>query len=233
MVKKELEKKQWIDIFDGKKIKGANKKIQLNARLARSAFEENEKKIEKEWRVKNHDVLLQKILKKGEEIEYLEKPSLNLSKIVRDQSHWLASLLIGGSFFSYAMKDGIHITDVQEVPTTQVEVSETFWEIVMDETGNRLTAFWPKQKKQITRSKKTIVNVTDCSSESLTLDGCLKLQNKHQAQFNIGLIYELGLSGVEKNPNKAYEWYKKSAEQGNQRAKFNIEYMISKKMINK
>ena len=31
MVKKELEKKQWIDIFDGKRVKGANKKIQLNA----------------------------------------------------------------------------------------------------------------------------------------------------------------------------------------------------------
>jgi hypothetical protein len=49
------------------------------------------------------------------------------------------------------MKDGIHITDVQEVPTTQVEVSETFWEIVMDETGNRLTAFWPTQRKEITK----------------------------------------------------------------------------------
>ena len=203
MAKKDLEKKQWIDIFDGKRVKGANKKMQLNARLARAAFEENENKIEKEWRVKDHDALLQKILKKSEEIEYLEKPSLNLSKIVRDQSHWLAPLLIGGSFFSYAMKDGIHITDVQEVPTAQVQVSETFWEIVMDETGNRLTAFWPKQKKQITKIKTTIVNAVDCSSELLTLDGCLKFQNKHQAQFNIGLIYEQGLSGVEKNPRKS------------------------------
>ena len=230
MAKKELEKKQWIDIFDGKRVKGVNKKMQLNARLARSAFEENENKIEKEWRVKDHDTLLQKILKKGEEIGYLEKPSFNLSKIVRNQSHWLATLLIGGSFFSYAMKDGIHITDVQEVPTTQVEVSETFWEIVMDETGNRLTAFWPSQRKEITKTK--ITKVTGCSSKLITLNGCLKLQDKHQAQFNIGLIYEQGLNGVEKNSSKAYEWYKKSAAQGNQRAKFNIEYMISKKIIN-
>ena len=230
MAKKELEKKQWIDIFDGKRVKGVNKKMQLNARLARSAFEENENEIEKEWRVRDHDALLQKILKKGEEIGYLEKPSFNLSKIVRNQSHWLATLLIGGSFFSYAMKDGIHITDAQEVPTTQVEVSETFWEIVMDETGNRLTAFWPTQRKEITKTK--ITKVTGCSSMLITLNGCLKLQDKHQAQFNIGLIYEQGLSGVEKNPNKAYEWYKKSAAQGNQRAKFNIEYMIRKKIIN-
>ena len=70
MAKKDLEKKQWIDIFDGKRVKGANKKMQLNARLARAAFEENENKIEKEWRVKDHDALLQKILKKSEEIEY-------------------------------------------------------------------------------------------------------------------------------------------------------------------
>ena len=71
------------------------------------------------------------------------------------------------------------------------------------------------------------------NAEIITLDGCLKVQDKHQAQFNIGLIYEQGLSGVKKNPDKAYEWYQKSAAQGNQRAKFNIEYMISKKMINK
>ena len=231
MVKKDLEKRQWIDTFDGKKVKGGNKKTQLNARLARAAFEENESKIEKEWQEKDHDALLQKILKKGEEIGYLDKPSLNLIQIVKDQRYWLAPLLIGGSFFSYAMKDGIHITDVQEVPSTQVEVSETFWEIVMDETGNRLTAFWPTQKKEITKTK--ITKITSCSSDLITLNGCLKLQDKHQAQFNIGLIYELGLNGVEKNPNKAYEWYKKSAAQGNQRAKFNIEYMISKKMITK
>ena len=129
------------------------------------------------------------------------------------------------------MKDGIHITDIQEVPITNTEVTETFWNIVMDETGNRLTAFWPSQRKQISKIK--IVKAASCSPEIITLDGCLKLQNKHQAQFNIGLIYEQGLSGVKKNPDKAYEWYQKSAAQGNQRAKFNIEYMISKKMINK
>ena len=39
------------------------------------------------------------------------------------------------------------------------------------------------------------------------------------------------LNGVEKNPNIAYEWYKKSAAQGNQRARFNMEYLISKKLV--
>ena len=226
-------KQQWNDIFDGKKVKVTNKELQLNAKLARGVFEKNEAKIEKEWRTKDHNVLLQKILKRGEKMGYLEKPSIDISKLIKKQSHWLAPLLIGGSFFSYAMKDGVHITDIQEVPTTNIVVAETFWEIVMDETGNRLTAFWPKQKAQITRTKKTIVDVLGCSKKLLTLNGCLKQKEKHQAQFNIGLIYEQGLSGVEKNPEKAYEWYKKSAAQGNQRAKFNIEYMISKKMITK
>ena len=32
MTKKELEKKQWIDIFDGKRAKGDNKKMQLRGK---------------------------------------------------------------------------------------------------------------------------------------------------------------------------------------------------------
>ena len=138
---------------------------------------------------------------------------------------------MGGSFVAYAMKDGVHITDFQEVPTTRIEVSETFWDIVMDETGNRLTAFWPTQKKQIKKTRTREITLTGCSAQMSTLEGCLKLKNKHQAQFNIGLIYEQGLNGVEKNPNIAYEWYKKSAAQGNQRARFNMEYLISKKLV--
>ena len=224
--------KDWFETLAGKKVVGMDNKARLQARLVRNILKKRSDEINKE--INKDDEQLRKVfISKLKKVGYLKRESTSLQQKFKDNIKWLLALLMGGSFFSYAMKDGIHVTDVQEVPTTQVEVFETFWEIVMDETGNRLTAFWPKQKKQITRSKKTIVNVTDCSSESLTLDGCLKLQNKHQAQFNIGLIYEQGLSGVEKNPNKAYEWYKKSAEQGNQRAKFNIEYMISKKMINK
>jgi len=224
--------KDWFETLAGKKVVGMDNKARLQARLVRNILKKRSDEINKENN-KDDEQLRKVFISKLKKVGYLKRESTSLQQKFKDNIKWLLALLMGGSFFSYAMKDGIHVTDVQEVPTTQVEVFETFWEIVMDETGNRLTAFWPKQKKQITRSKKTIVNVTDCSSESLTLDGCLKLQNKHQAQFNIGLIYELGLSGVEKNPNKAYEWYKKSAEQGNQRAKFNIEYMISKKMINK
>ena len=230
MAKETVKQKQWIDIFDGKKVKDVDNKTKLNARMARSAIMENEEKIEKEWQSKDHNKLLKKILIKAEKIGYLKSQSFDLKKFIKNKSNWFAPLLIGGSFFAYAMKDGMHITDAQEVPNTKIEVTETFWDIVMDETGNRLTAFWPTQRKKISRK---IVKTARCSSEMLTLDGCLMSQSKHQAQFNIGLIYEQGLGGIEKNPKKAYEWYKKSAAQGNQRAKFNIEYMINKKMINK
>lgn len=233
MTKGTISQKKWIDIFDGKKIENVDNKTKLNARLARAAVMANENKIEKEWQTKDHEKLLKKILNQAEKIGYLKSTPFDLRGLIKNKAQWLLPLLVGGSFFSYAMKDGIHVTDVQDVPNTKIELTETFWDIVMDETGNRLTAFWPTQKKQITSKKIKIVNAADCSSELLTLNGCLKVQNKHQAQFNIGLIYEQGLSGVEKNPEKAYEWYKKSAAQGNQRAKFNIEYMISKKIINK
>ena len=222
--------KDWFATLAGNKVVNMDSKIRLQARLVRAVLKIRSDEINKEI-YKDDEQLRKKFINKLEKVGYLQKESVGINQKFKDNIKWLLALLIGGSFFSYAMKDGIHITDVQDVPNTKIEVTETFWDIVMDETGNRLIAFWPAQKKQITTT--TIFQAANCSSEQLTLDGCLKLQNKHQAQFNIGLIYEQGLSGVVKNPEKAYEWYKKSAAQGNQRAKFNIEYMISKKIINK
>ena len=224
--------KDWFATLAGDKVVNMDSKTRLQARLVRAVLKKRSDEINKEI-YKDDEQLRKKFINKLEKVGYLKKESFSINQKFKENIKWLLALLIGGSFFSYAMKDGIHITDIQDVPNTKIEVTETFWDIVMDETGNRLTAFWPKQKKQITSKKVKIVNAADCSSELLTLNGCLKVQNKHQAQFNIGLIYEQGLSGVEKNPEKAYEWYKKSAAQGNQRAKFNIEYMISKKIINK
>jgi hypothetical protein len=222
--------KDWFATLAGEKVVGMDSKTRLQARLVRNVLKKTSDEIKKE--INTDDEQLRKVfITKLEKVGYLKKESPNLEQKITNNIKWLLALLVGGSFFSYAMKDGIHITDIQEVPITNTEVTETFWNIVMDETGNRLTAFWPSQRKQISKTK--IVKAASCSPEILTLDGCLKLQNKHQAQFNIGLIYEQGLSGVEKNSDKAYEWYQKSAAQGNQRAKFNIEYMISKKMINK
>ena len=222
--------KDWFATLAGEKVVGMDSNTRLQARLVRNVLKKTYDEIKKE--INTDDEQLRKVfITKLEKVGYLKKESPNLEQKITNNIKWLLALLVGGSFFSYAMKDGIHITDIQEVPITNTQVTETFWNIVMDETGNRLTAFWPSQRKQIPKTK--IVKAASCSPEMLTLDGCLKLQNKHQAQFNIGLIYEQGLSGVEKNSDKAYKWNQKSAAQGNQRAKFNIEYMISKKMINK
>ena len=222
--------RDWFAIFAGKKVPGMNPQMKLQARLVRAVFQKKSSEIDREIR-ENKDPIYKEIvtelIKQGYLQGHFKKESSSFSKTTK----WLLSLLMGGSFVAYAMKDGIHITDAQTVPNSTIEVSETFWDIVMDETGNRLTAFWPTQKKQITKIRET--KVTGCSAEILTLEGCLKLKNKHQAQFNIGLIYEQGLSGVEKNPDLAYDWYEKAAAQGNQRAKFNMEYLVSKKLVNK
>ena len=224
--------KDWFATLAGDKVVNMDSKTRLQARLVRAVLKKRSDEINKEI-YKDDEQLRKKFINKLEKVGYLKKESFSINQKFKENIKWLLALLIGGSFFSYAMKDGIHITDIQDVPNTKIEVTETFWDIVMDETGNRLIAFWPAQKKQITKTTTKIVDTANCSSELLTLDGCLKVQNKHQAQFNIGLIYEQGLSGVVRNPEKAHEWYKKSAAQGNQRAKFNIEYMISKKIIKK
>ena len=146
MAKGTIRQKKWIDIFDGKKIKNVDNKTKLNARLARAAVMANEDQIEKEWQTKDMKKLLKNIFKQAEKIGYLKSPSLDLRGFIKNKIQWRWC-------FSFVQKvDHNHQTlkDVQNVPNTEIEVTETFWDIVMDETGNRLIAFWPAQKKQIT-----------------------------------------------------------------------------------
>jgi len=42
-----------------------------------------------------------------------------------------------------------------------------------------------------------------------------------EAQFNLGIVYELG-NGVDKNPTEAFRFYKLAADQGNSRAQFSL-----------
>ncbi len=51
----------------------------------------------------------------------------------------------------------------------------------------------------------------------------IKLANKGdiQAQYELGLMYELGL-GVEKNFPQAFSWYQKSAHQNHPKAQYNL-----------
>lgn len=223
--------KDWFAVLAGKKAPGMDPKMRLQARLVRAVFQKKSKEIDKEIN-ENKDQSYQRfigeLIKEGYLEGYFKKEPTQIFKNTIKGLIASVVLVMGGA---YAIKDEIHITHFQEVPNTTIEVSETFWNIVMDETGNRLIAFWPTQKKQIKETRTRKMTVTGCSAEISTLEGCLKLKNKHQAQFNIGLIYEQGLNGVEKNLDIAHEWYKKSAAQGNQRARFNMEYLISKKLV--
>ncbi len=46
-------------------------------------------------------------------------------------------------------------------------------------------------------------------------------QNDAQAQYKLGLMYELGM-GIEKDLNQAFAWYQKSADQANAKAQYNL-----------
>ena len=46
-------------------------------------------------------------------------------------------------------------------------------------------------------------------------------QDNAQAQYELGLMYELGI-GIKKDLNKAFVWYQKSANQAYAKAQYNI-----------
>ena len=46
-------------------------------------------------------------------------------------------------------------------------------------------------------------------------------QGDAQAQYELGLMYELGM-GIEKDLNQAYVWYQKSADQDYAKAQYNL-----------
>ena len=50
-----------------------------------------------------------------------------------------------------------------------------------------------------------------------------------KAQCSIGIMYELGLGGVQQNSQKAFEYYKKSAEQNYEKAKEKLDLLSPKK----
>ena len=61
--------------------------------------------------------------------------------------------------------------------------------------------------------------ISENASFEETLD--LANNNDHEAQYNIGLAYEIGI-GVEKDPKQAYSWYLKSAEGDFPKAQYSL-----------
>ena len=61
--------------------------------------------------------------------------------------------------------------------------------------------------------------ISENASFEETLD--LAKNNDYEAQYNIGLAYEVGI-GVKKDPEQAYSWYLKSAEGNYPKAQYSL-----------
>jgi hypothetical protein len=59
--------------------------------------------------------------------------------------------------------------------------------------------------------------------EESTPDEIIKLAHDGdaEAQFNLGLMYEMGM-GVGKDAEESYEWYRKSANQNHAKSQYNV-----------
>ena len=116
--------KDWFATLAGERVVGMDSKTRLEARLVRTILKERADEINKEIN-KDDGQLRKALISKLEKVGYLKKESTNLEQKIKDNIKWLLALFMGGSFFAYAIKDGIHITDIQEVPSTRIEVTET------------------------------------------------------------------------------------------------------------
>jgi hypothetical protein len=154
---------------------------------------------------------------------------------------WLGALVFGATIV-WAANELIRFD--KPIPTeSQVAINNLEYESekplsnIRDKFGT-FTAFWPYLKifsPERFDDPIQIVN-TQCGHgglEKLNLEDCLVLaeQNNMNALFNLGLMYEKGIS-VKQNFQKAYEYYKKAEKLGNKQATFNIDYLKEKKLIN-
>ena len=228
---------EWLAVLRGDTVINANKKWQLHAKLVRATVLKmhNEEQYlldigyDKDLKRFKKALIEEGILKK-------QKKSIN-NKFL----NWLGALIFGVTIV-WAANELIRFD--KPIPTeSQVAINNPEYESekplsnIRDKFGT-FTAFWPYLKifsPERFDDPIQIVN-TQCGHgglEKLNLEDCLVLaeQNNANALFNLGLIYEKGIS-VKQNFQKAYEYYKKAEKLGNKQAKFNIDYLKEKKLIN-
>ena len=228
---------EWLAFIKGDVVINANKKWRLHAKLVRAAIlnimAEEERHLNTSY---DRDLLKFKnaLIEKG--ILKNKKESIN-NRILK----WLGALVFGATIV-WAANELIRFD--KPIPTeSQIEIDNPEYEsdrpfaLITDKIGT-FTAFWPYLKifsPERFDDPIQIVN-TQCGHgglEKLNLKDCLVLaeQNNADALFNLGLMYEKGIS-VKQNFQKAYEYYKKAEALENDQAKFNIEYLKEKKLIN-
>tara|TARA_B100001057_G_scaffold487144_1_gene569399 strand:+ start:151 stop:870 length:720 start_codon:yes stop_codon:yes gene_type:complete len=228
---------EWLAFIRGDVVINANKKWRLHAKLVRSAIlnimAEEERHLNTSY---DRDLLKFKnaLIEKG--ILKNKKESIN-NRFLK----WLGALVFGATIV-WAANELIRFD--KPIPTeSQVAINNPEYESekplsnIRDKFGT-FTAFWPYLKifsPERFDDPIQIVN-TQCGHgglEKLNLEDCLVLaeQNNMNALFNLGLMYEKGIS-VKQNFQKAYEYYKKAEKLGNKQATFNIDYLKEKKLIN-
>ena len=235
----------WIDTLQGVAVKGMDIKTKLEARLLRNAWIAENKKIENE--IPNQDVSFYQNVREAIAKRESKQSSKDLWASFFENKFKAFLIVILGTGFVYASKktyDGVvsvadelnHIILAKETGNKMI-VNGTndkgFWDEHFDRHGG-FTGFWsryatPEDEKLVPE------NVDDnlCSyNATLTLENCLALANQYDAnaRFNLGLMYELGVS-VDQNYLQAYEWYKKSSALGNEDARSNMEYLIKKGLV--
>ena len=228
---------EWLAFIKGDVVINANKKWRLHAKLVRAAIlnimAEEERHLNTSY---DRDLLKFKnaLIEKG--ILKNKKESIN-NRFLK----WLGALVFGATIV-WAANELIRFD--KPIPTeSQVAINNPEYESekplsnIRDKFGT-FTAFWPYLKifsPERFDDPIQIVN-TQCGHgglEKLNLEDCLVLaeQNNMNALFNLGLMYEKGIS-VKQNFQKAYEYYKKAEKLGNKQATFNIDYLKEKKLIN-
>ena len=228
---------EWLAFIRGDVVINANKKWRLHAKLVRSAIlnimAEEERHLNTSY---DRDLLKFKnaLIEKG--ILKNKKESIN-NRFLK----WLGALVFGATIV-WAANELIRFD--KPIPTeSQVAINNPEYESekplsnIRDKFGT-FTAFWPYLKIFSPERFDDPIQIvkTQCGHgglEKLNLEDCLVLaeQNNMNALFNLGLMYEKGIS-VKQNFQKAYEYYKKAEKLGNKQATFNIDYLKEKKLIN-
>ena len=228
---------EWLAFIRGDMVINANKKWRLHAKLVRAAILNIMAEEERHLNV-SYDRDLSKfkhaLIEKG--ILKNKKESIN-----KRFFKWLGALIFGATVV-WATSELIRFdkpipTESQAGKNNPKYESDKPFSLITDKYGT-FTAFWPWLKifsPERFHDPIHIVN-TQCGHEGLeklNIKDCLVLaeQNNAAALFNIGLMYEKGISG-KADFQKAYEYYKKAESLGNDQAKFNIEYLKEKNLIN-
>ena len=226
----------WLSIIAGNTVIKMDNKLRLKARLVRAALVNRKLRIESQTPSNAADIN-ERLRLRLEEEGLLAPQSKYTKKFLDHKIKALVFLLISGTVV-WATKIEPHFTKPMVAgnffneETKEETVQQSFRKNFFDHSG-AFTGFWSRLNNYVALvpdPKDSLDN--QCNPKLLTIEGCLSLALKFDsaAQFNLGLMYEQGIN-VAQDYNRALDWYKKSAALGNTQAKFNMNYIVVKKLV--